>query len=200
MRPVGRVGAGDALQAVRRHGRTGVYGATSRQFYTGNASRARGPGCSRSAASTPASGGPRTSSWRTGSTRPGCGFVFNPTPRATTTPTGPFASWLRTARDYGVNEVVFGRRRGPGPDPAPLSGTSSAAGTASCAGWPSRACAVPVPRAGRRRDRCERRPRRRPGVGAGSRQPLRPERRVQHRLLQRAWPSELGGGRASSAG
>ena len=84
--------------------------------------RCRGPGWSRPAASTPASGGPRTWSCRTGSARPGSGFVWNRDAKGHHYADRPFASWLRTARDYGVNEVVFGVDEGQDPHLAPRAG------------------------------------------------------------------------------
>ena len=61
---------------------------------------------------------------------------------ATTTPTGPFDSWLRTAHDYGVNEVVFGRDEGQdstlaASGPSSPGAVPSIRGPGASAAWPA---------------------------------------------------------------
>ncbi len=92
----------------------GVYPATFRQFYTGNASLPR--------ARFLAAGGFDTRFRRAEDVelayrldRAGVGWVWNPDAVGHHYADRPYTSWLRTARDYGVNEVVFGRDEGQDP-------------------------------------------------------------------------------------
>jgi glycosyltransferase involved in cell wall biosynthesis len=93
---------------------TGVYAPTFRQFYTGNASLPRRRFI--------AAGGfdPRFRraedvelAYRLD--RDGVRWVWNPDAVGHHYADRPFASWLRTARDYGTNEVLFGRDQGQDP-------------------------------------------------------------------------------------
>jgi glycosyltransferase involved in cell wall biosynthesis len=92
----------------------GVYPATFRQFYTGNASLPR--------ARFLAAGGFDTRFRRAEDVelayrldRAGVGWVWNPAAIGHHYADRPYTSWLRTAHDYGVNEVVFGRDEGQDP-------------------------------------------------------------------------------------
>jgi glycosyltransferase involved in cell wall biosynthesis len=86
----------------------GVYGPTFRQFYTGNASLPRRRFLD--------SGGFDARFRRAEDVElafrldvDGVAWVWNPNAIGHHYADRPFASWLRTARDYGTNEVVFGR-------------------------------------------------------------------------------------------
>jgi GT2 family glycosyltransferase len=92
----------------------GVFAATFRQFYTGNASLAR--------ARLIEVGGFDTRFRRAEDVelsyrldRAGMHFVWNPAAIGHHYADRSFEAWLRTAYDYGVNEVVFGRAQGQDP-------------------------------------------------------------------------------------
>jgi GT2 family glycosyltransferase len=92
----------------------GRYAATFRQFYTGNASLPR--------TRLVEAGGFDTRFRRAEDVElsyrldhAGLQFVWNPRAIGHHYADRSFDSWLRTARDYGVNEVVFGREEGQDP-------------------------------------------------------------------------------------
>lgn len=92
----------------------GVYGATHRQFYTGNASLSR--------ARFLEAGGFDTRLRRAEDVEfayrlheLGLRFEFNPRAIGHHYAERPFSSWLRTAYEYGVAEVVFGHDHGQDP-------------------------------------------------------------------------------------
>ena len=92
----------------------GLYSAGFRQFYTGNASLPR--------ARFVAAGGFDTRFRRAEDVelgyrldRAGVGWVWNADAVGHHYADRPYTSWLRTARDYGINEVVFGRDEGQDP-------------------------------------------------------------------------------------
>jgi glycosyltransferase involved in cell wall biosynthesis len=93
---------------------TGRYAATFRQFYTGNASLPR--------ARFLEVGGFDTRFRRAEDVelayrldRVGLRWIWNADAIGHHYADRPYASWLRTAHDYGVNEVVFGRNEGQDP-------------------------------------------------------------------------------------
>ena len=92
----------------------GVYAPTSRQFYTGNASLPRdrflevGGFDSRFRRAEDVELAHRLDGI-------GLHWVWNPHAVGHHYADRTFASWLRTAHDYGVNEVVFGRDEGQDP-------------------------------------------------------------------------------------
>lgn len=92
----------------------GLFPATFRQFYTGNASLPR--------ARFVDAGGFDTRFRRAEDVelafrldRAGLAFVWNPQAIGHHYADRPFESWLRTAHDYGVSEIVFGRDEGQDP-------------------------------------------------------------------------------------
>ena len=153
---------------------------------------ARGPGCSPPAGSTPASGGPRTSSWRTGSTATECGWVWNPDAVGYHYADRPFDSWLRTARDYGVNEVVFGRDEEQ--DPTLSRVRAEFTRRSPVIRGLARACvAAPWLEPSARPRRCEPSPSAPTRLGCQAGRSVRAQRRCSTWPTTRAWPSELGG-------
>jgi glycosyltransferase involved in cell wall biosynthesis len=93
---------------------TGVYGATFRQFYTGNASLPRqrfldvGGFDARFRRAEDVELAYRLD-------EAGLQWIWNPDAVGHHYADRPFESWLRTARDYGTNEVIFGREEGQDP-------------------------------------------------------------------------------------
>jgi glycosyltransferase involved in cell wall biosynthesis len=97
----------------------GVYSATFRQFYTGNASVPRAEFLS--------SGGFDTRFRRAEDVElayrldvMGIRWVWNPNAIGHHYADRPFDSWLRTARDYGANEIIFSRDQSQDPGLARL--------------------------------------------------------------------------------
>jgi hypothetical protein len=93
---------------------TGVYAATFRQFYTGNASLPRdrflevGGFDARFRRAEDVELAYRLDG-------AGLRWIWNPDAVGHHYADRPFDSWLRTARDYGTNEVLFGRDEGQDP-------------------------------------------------------------------------------------
>jgi glycosyltransferase involved in cell wall biosynthesis len=122
----------------------GIYPATFRQFYTGNASLPR--------AQFLAAGGFDTRFRRAEDVElayrlnaMGVQWVWNPNAVGHHYADRPFESWLRTARDYGANEIIFGRDQGQ--DPALRRLRAEFAGRSSVIKSLARVC-VAMPSAG----------------------------------------------------
>jgi GT2 family glycosyltransferase len=120
----------------------GVFAATFRQFYTGNASLSR--------ARLVEAGGFDTRFRRAEDVelsyrldRAGMHFVWNPDAIGHHYADRSFDSWLRTAYDYGVNEVVFGRDQGQ--DPTLRRVNAEFRGRNRLVRWMAQACvSIPV--------------------------------------------------------
>ena len=101
---VGAVGAGHAVQAVRRDGARRL---RARRHVSSTRGTHPSPGVTskQPAASTRPSGVPRTSSWRTGSPTAGCASRSRRTPSCCTTPSAASTPGCSAAYAYGRNDV-----------------------------------------------------------------------------------------------